>query len=184
MSEKSFVIYPQLEGFVPTASVSLNRFDTLPAMLRSKTAWAAARLLLALALCSLTHTVDAAKRKREEPIPPPKHGWCQGDHKPKKPKAAQSGHGGFCKSCFAKRYPEEHAAKLQKRREAKKPCKVCGEPKELQSSGLCRPCSSARSCETCGAINAALSVTCCLQCAKTREKLGAKQRRLALWCPT
>ena len=58
----------------------------------------------------------------------PAAGWCKTNHKP--PKAAQSGHRGFCKVCFRKQFPDEAAAKATAR---KKACVVCGNVQEARS---------------------------------------------------
>ena len=60
-------------------------------MLRTKITCVVSIFVLALELCLLTVSVDAGKRKREDPGPPSKHGWCIGDHKKNAPVATQSG---------------------------------------------------------------------------------------------
>ena len=91
----------------------------------------------------------------------------------------QKGCEGFCKKCFRRHFPEQHAKKQEQRRGK---CVYCGETKELQSGGVCKPCRHARSCESCSAVNMALSPKTCGSCETVRDRLGAKRKRLAMWC--
>ena len=121
-------------------------------------------------------------------IPPPKKTgtakstskktvWCRTRHSPRVP--AQSGHGGYCKACFAKRFPREHAKKQKGRL---KLCSHCGNQRQVTSVGFCKPCTKARSCNVCFAVNADSSAVTCSMCCQRRERLGATQTALALWC--
>ena len=107
----------------------------------------------------------------------PAAGWCKTNHKP--PKAAQSGHRGFCKVCFRKQFPDEAAAKATAR---KKACVVCGNVQEVVANRMCRPCHRARSCDTCNAVNLDAAAQICEHCSESQQLQGSSQGRLAIWC--
>ena len=129
-------------------------------------------------LCSLLFCICyldsafGAKQKQE-----PRTGWCLTKHKP--PKAAQSGYEGYCKTCYKEKFPEKHAAKLQRRN---KPCPCCGQCLDLRANGYCKSCITSRSCARCGDVSHDQSAVACSSCSVLREQLGATQQRLALWC--
>ncbi len=110
--------------------------------------------------------------------PPPLHGWCRTKHRPKK--AAQSGFDGYCKACFRQYFPKKHATKLAQR--AKTKCGFCKKLVDGCQNDVCSPCFLARSCDGCSAVNLNASAPCCTHCPELREKLGAAQPRLVLWC--
>ena len=111
------------------------------------------------------------------PPPVPTQGWCKTRHRPQR--AAQSGYDGYCKPCYKKFFPEQHAAKQTHR---KLSCSYCGESREVSMDGFCKPCKRARSCDKCEEVNADSSAVGCVTCATQRAAEGAKQTRLALWC--
>ena len=92
---------------------------------------------------------------------------------------AQSGHDGYCKTCFKKKFPKKYADK-QARRQQK--CVVCSQVRELVQKDICRPCFRARSCDKCGAVNRHKQALACSACFGTRKGLGSDTPRLALWC--
>ena len=131
-------------------------------------------LFLLLVLCFYLLSSEAAKAlPKSKPKPA---GVCKDKLCTTK---AQSGYQGYCKSCFGRKLPEAYAEKLRRR---VKHCVFCGDAKELQSSGLCKPCANARSCELCSEVNTASAARTCPSCETTRTHLGATRTRLAMWC--
>ena len=107
----------------------------------------------------------------------PKYGWCKTRHTPRKP--AQSGHLGYCKACYKKKFPRKFAIKKKTR---SKPCPYCGNQRELTVAGFCKPCTKSRSCKSCSAVNVNRYAPICSMCFKRRSLMGATQAALALWC--
>lgn len=114
--------------------------------------------------------------------------------------AAQTGFEGYCKKCYKVMSPKKHSQKLAQR---SKHCSICSERKELvwalvrktpsrrlpkktsvtnSMVQICKPCYRAWKCNDCSAVNPQLCAVICGGCSGAREKLGAAQRRLALWC--
>ena len=100
-----------------------------------------------------------------------------------KRKKAQSGHDGYCKPCFAKKFPEKAKKKMETR---KKACELCDSMVELRK-GVCKPCWRARGCDpdgkTCDWVNMDPDATRCVGCLSTQSSTTAKQVRLAIRCP-
>ena len=131
--------------------------------------------LIVVSTCLLY--IDCGKQTPQKPPKPPAAGWCRTSHKPKKP--AQSGYDGYCKACYQDKFPNKYKAKLMQR---KKQCAWCMKQQVNTRNGFCKPCISARSCETCSAVNTDKDAVSCVECCNVRERLGATQTRLALWC--
>ncbi len=129
------------------------------------------------ALWCLCCCISPAQAVKQPLVSTPQAGWCRTKHRPKKP--AQSGHDGYCKACFRELFPGKHKAKQKNRKET---CIFCDSVGELTQTGLCRPCVRARACDVCGAYNLDRDAHVCLDCCDHREKLGAVQPRLAMWC--
>ena len=111
-------------------------------------------------------------------MPPktPAAGWCAGSHAKRQRVAAQSGHRGFCKACFAEWFPEEYEERKQRRLHA---CMVCSEVKSLLK-GVCKGCRSARTCTSCGDVNAKPDAPVCPRCESPRRAVGAGCDRRAI----
>ena len=109
----------------------------------------------------------------------PRYGWCKGKHEPNNPRPAQSGHDGYCKTCFRQLFPERFRAKQDAR---KQECEMCQEVKELVK-GICKTCRRERKChiDKCDWINKEVDAVRCWAC--TRTKIGAKNARLVMACP-
>jgi hypothetical protein len=127
--------------------------------------------------------------------------------------AAQSGCLHYCKTCYKKKCPIEHAAMMCRKckkmpaqsgclkncktcfkkkypkehaamsAKRRKQCVICSKKGELVKKQFCQPCYNARKCKKCDAVNQDKNAAHCMNCFKTREALGATQSRLAMWCP-
>ena len=72
----------------------------------------------------------------------PAAGWCKGYLRTQSPKVpAQSGHRGYCKSCYKECFPSDYAAKAAARKQKHQECAVRKETKELLGT-LCKPCAN------------------------------------------
>ena len=118
---------------------------------------------------------------------PPRVGLCTGylcKHDPKRKIQAKWGMDGLCTSCFKAKFPEKHAEHLVARKKYYKECILCKETKEVIGT-VCRSCRRARQCDlgNCTEVNLAADAPTCSEC-EQKAGPGAKQKKLAMWCPS
>ena len=83
-----------------------------------------------IGICIFLFCAEADKGTGDSKKHSPVAGWCLTKHRPLR--AAQSGHGGYCKSCYQERFPKKYA---EKQRLRKKSCKYCQEERETDADG-------------------------------------------------